>query len=179
MKFLINKNSLFILFSFVLISMAWRPFLFGFYSDDYNIILEPISNVYSSQELISYLFNIYGNRPLSAINAFILITFLGDSAFSWHLFSVLFSFIIAFLILTICRIFNKNDLNIKLAIYASLWIMLPTSFGFLSWPTCFITLLPAVFWYLLSFYFLIRNNQTSFNDLVLSLFFYILCIFTY
>ena len=179
MKPLIDKNSFLILLSLVVISMAWRPYLFGFYSDDYNIILEPISNAYSSHELINYLFNLYGNRPLSAINAYILITFLGDSAYSWHLFSVLFSFIISFLILIICKIFNNNNLNIKLAIYASLWIILPTSFGFLSWPTCFITLLPAVFWYLMSFYFLIRNQKIGFNDLVLSLFFYTLCIFTY
>ena len=91
MKPLIDKNSFLILLSLVVISMAWRPYLFGFYSDDYNIILEPISNAYSSHELINYLFNLYGNRPLSAINAYILITFLGDSAYSWHQFSVLFS----------------------------------------------------------------------------------------
>ena len=75
MKPLIDKNSFLILLSLVVISMAWRPYLFGFYSDDYNIILEPISNAYSSHELISYLFNLYGNRPLSAVNAYVLITF--------------------------------------------------------------------------------------------------------
>ena len=34
MKPLIDKNSLLVLLSLVVISMAWRPYLFGFYSDD-------------------------------------------------------------------------------------------------------------------------------------------------
>ena len=175
----VDKKSFLILFTLVVISMAWRPYLFGFYSDDYNIILEPISKGYSSHELIGYLFNLYGNRPLSGVNAYILISILGDSSFAWHFFAVIFSFLIAFVILKICMVFNNKELNSKLAIYSSLWILLPTNFGFLSWPTSFISLLPVILWYLLSFYFLIRNDKTASKDIILSLFFYMLCIFTY
>lgn len=179
MKPSVDKKSLLILVSLVVISMVWRPYFFGFYSDDYNIIIQTVNKGYSSHELVEYLFNLYGNRPLSAINAYALISILGDSAILWHSFSVIFSFLIAFVILKICRIFNQQELNSNLAIYSSLWILLPTNFGFLSWPTCFISLLPTILWYLMSFYFLIRSEKTVSKDVKLSLFFYMLCIFTY
>jgi len=178
MKPLIDKNSFLILLSLVVISMAWRPFFLGFYSDDYNLIIEVVNKGYTRYELFESLLYKFANRPLYGVNAFLLIPILGDSAIAWHSFSVVFSFLIAFVLLKICRIFNKSKLDSKLVIYSSLWILLPINFGFLSWPTCIMGL-PVVLWYLLSFYYLIRNNKIVIKDVVLSLFFYMLCIFTY
>jgi hypothetical protein len=173
-----ERKSTLVLLVIVILSMAWRPFLFGFYSDDYNIILEPVSSGYSAHELYEHLFVLFGNRPLSGVNAYILINVFGDSAFGWHSFAVIISFLIAFLIIKICRIFNNNEINTKLAIYASLWVLFPTNFGFLSWPVYFVHL-PVVLWYLISFYFLIRNKEIISKDISRSLFFYALCIFTH
>lgn len=138
-------------------SFAWRPFVLGFYSDDYELILRPLSAGLTSEQLLHFYEHIFDTRPLSALLAYGFTLACGSDSFSWHAAAALNCLAVGVLIWLVLRDLNLLGQPLSetwIACIASVWFVLPTNFGFVSWPNH----VPQSFvmnLFLLSFFFLI------------------------
>jgi hypothetical protein len=176
-----NRDVAWILTGVWLAAFAWRPFLLGFYSEDYFLFLKPLSEGIAPAPFFIYITNTFAHRPLSGLVAFFCAQVYGNHAFLWHCFAALTCLIIGGLLWLVLKQLNQLNDPLKdsqLAWLTALWWLLPTSYGFVSWPTHMVQL-PVVPLFLLSFYFLIKDRSLSLKSFSLALFFYLLCLFTH
>ena len=153
-----------------LTAFSWRPFFLGFYSDDYMIILEPISEGRSAQQLYEFYTRLYANRPLSGLFMVGLVELCGNSPFAWQVVASLLCLLTGLLVWMVATRLNLIGTPMgeeRIAWLSSLWFILPTSLGFSSWPT-YVAHLPAAIFFLACFHLLLpRAGQASPYDIPL------------
>ncbi len=160
---------------------AWRPFLLGFYSDDYLLILQPVSGDLSPSQLLDFQMRAFSNRPVSGLVAFVYVLLLQDHAFLWHAVSAVISLITGGLLWLILERLNRieNPLDHRqLAWLVAVWWLLPTSFGFMSWPI-FLVHLPVMVFFLLSFLLLVTDPRLAWPSATAALLCYCLSLATH
>ncbi len=176
-----SKKTVWTLLGMWLLAYAWRPFLFGFYSDDYVLILQPVAQGMPASELFDFQMRNFANRPISGLVAFAYVRLLGDSAFLWHAASAVTCLLTGGLLWLILERLNRIENPVdeeRLVWLTASWWLLPTSFGFVSWPA-YVIHLPVVPLFLISFLILIRSPRLSWLPAASALFFYCLCLVTH
>lgn len=157
---------------------AWRPWLFGFYSDDYILFLSPNVPFDLLSEQIVYYWDVYQSRPLSGLFALLLYNICKDSVWLWQC-------VLALQVLAMVLLFSKILLRINClggcvsnrvcSLLPCVWLALPITFGFTAWITMACHNF-AILFYLLSFVFAMSDSRQS---PALALGFYLLSCFTH
>ena len=162
-------------------AFAWRPFFLGFYSDDYVGILLRQAQGQSAQQLFDYYSSNFATRPITGLFAYGLTRVCGDDPFLWHSIAAVVSLAFGCLIWLVLAELNRIEDPLEerhITWISCLWLVLPTSFGFLSWPMYF-THFPALFFFLCSFYLLIRTTDFPASRALFAFITYCLCLLTY
>lgn len=118
---------------------SFRPFILGFYSDDWSILLLPSRDERGIPlARFSYFIGLYANRPLTGIFTYLLSLFCNDSPFLWHtvitFINLATTFSIRLFIRRFLELIDSNSLFIA-DILAVFWLALPWTMGFTLWPT--------------------------------------------
>ena len=122
-----------------LLLYIFRPFVLGFYSDDWFVLLLPLRDgtVFSPARL-NYLIELYSNRPLTGLFTYILSLFCNGSEFLWHTAIMFVNLATTFFIRLFIRrflILINSNLLIIAEIVACFWLAFPWTLGFTAWPT--------------------------------------------
>ncbi len=121
-----------------------RPFILGFYHDDWPVIVEVSSHGGAfSWERLSSEMSIFGNRVLLGLLHFLISSTCGKSPIAWHIAIILINLFVAFSIWNFSKSLLKfldtdssNNTNFLLAdISAAFWLMSPWHLGASIWPT--------------------------------------------
>ena len=153
------------------VTYAWRPFLLGFYSDDYALILQPVALDLSAKQLLDFYSRMYANRPISGLLAYHYLQLFADSAVLWHLAGAATCLLTGALLWLVLERLNRIGQPLdgdRLTWLTAIWWLLPTSFGFVSWPT-YVIHFPVVPLFLLSFFLLISNPRLPWPATALAL----------
>lgn len=120
----------------------WRPLYFGFYSDDYTVLFEPLK-FHPASEWLDYYTNLYSNRILAGVFSYVLLGAFKVNPFLWQLYGatvVLAESLLFFKALQTLNALQTARLDRKIiALIACLWIINPFSFGFTAWPAHMVT----------------------------------------
>lgn len=145
------RASSFHLYGFIILCWAlcyiWRPLYLGFYSDDYNVLIEP-QKFRPASEWLDFYANLYSNRILSGVFSYVLLSAFKTNPFLWQVFGatvVLAECLLFFKALQILNALQTVGLDRKiLALISCIWIVNPFSFGFTAWPTYMVSSLCVV-----------------------------------
>jgi len=124
---------------------AARPFLVGFFHDDWSIFVEP--NLFSPQELLDYSIKSYSDRPILGLIFYIIASLWNGSPEIITLLSSAFVALSAiFLYVFLSRIVRLSSRsNSAPALITAAWIAIPWGFGYSLWPTGAMTLAGMIF----------------------------------
>lgn len=163
-----------------IISFIWRPFLLGFYSDDYAIFLEPLFNDIPLDALIIHLKNLFLNRPFTFLLSIFWTTICRSNPALWHISASILSLLIGLCIRNLLTYLNNNNkilTEYEIVLLSALWFVLPFTLGFTAWPTYLFATSCALFFAGFLYYFLKSNGSLN-KNLFISLFLYFLSIST-
>lgn len=179
-KFRERQKEIMLLMAVWALVYLWRlPFL-GFYSDDYTLIFKAV-NLDNFEQRSSYLMEIFANRPLCGLMGIFWTSLYGDNALLWHLHLSFLSLMNALIIYGITHKLNNLACFIdekKEFYFAAIWLALPITLGFTIWPTMAFAS-PSLTFFLFAFYFIFKGPKLPFKNIVFSISFYALSIFTY
>lgn len=116
---------------------AWRPFLLGFYHDDWHVLALTDGSAPFSWERLSPLAALYANRPAVIPIHFTLSSLCGQSAPAWHIAGALLLLVALlalqrFLRRLTCLWGPSSTWAADLA--AAVWLLYPWSHGYRLWP---------------------------------------------
>lgn len=118
-----------------LISVSWRPFLFGFYHDDWSTINLPIDSTPLIQLLSDDI-----TRPIYVLIIYALRLIFGPNAFVWQAFDAIINLVcslsIYMLFVSVMKSPSANDFSVRIGGggAAILWLLFPWAFGYSAWP---------------------------------------------
>jgi hypothetical protein len=123
-----------------LLAFATRPFLLGFYDDDWAVILIPTQHTAAfSWERFTFYMELYANRPLTGALSFILSSLCSSSAVLWHSAAAVMALAAALALRTFFRSLLRlcgRDHDWAADAGAALWLLFPWTLGTISRPTC-------------------------------------------
>jgi hypothetical protein len=137
----------------------YRPFVLGFYSDDWGLLLEATHHGGPfSLERFDFTWQTFA-RPLMNIQIWLASSILDGSAVAWH-------FLLLILVAITCLLLRKLILALgarpAVATLAStLWLLFPWALGYRVWPVCTAILFSATFFLAGSLALLKRRLWTS------------------
>ncbi|MFT6069697.1 MAG: hypothetical protein ACJAT2_001522 [Bacteriovoracaceae bacterium] len=173
------EKEIYIIFFVWLLFYIWRPFVFGFYSDDYDLV-SSAANL-SFFEKFEFYLKSFSTRPMSIVFASVFSIFFKNNHVLWQWGLALFSLLTAFLLNKVLHkiaLIKGETKDLLPAMITCLWLVLPSNFGFNAWPT-FLFHLPALTFFLLSFYTLIKDTEVSLKNILVSVTFFTVSVFTY
>ncbi len=153
-KLYVHNQENLIKFSWLIPILFWailyiyRPFLLGFYHDDWHILVymplkfyaENYPETYPSFPDLGFYFfiNFYSNRPLTGITCWLLSLICHDSPFKWHCAVIITNMATAWSIRLLVRKFLTlihEDKAYLGDIAATFWLVFPWSMAINTWPT--------------------------------------------
>jgi len=125
---------------------AWRPFVLGFYHDDW--VMLSLRGASFDEVFIEGM-----ARPLLVILSYLILRIMPPTAIFWHALGATISLLIAFSVYYACKILiskifpkvEKPSNSFASLIGTLLWLTVPWALGFNAWPVMFIAQLSAAF----------------------------------
>jgi len=123
-----------------LLAFTIRPFMLGFYDDDWAVILIPTQKTAAfSWERLAFYMELYANRPLSGAISFVVSSLCSNSAVLWHSAAAVMALLAALALRTFFRsLLRLCGCHHRWAadVGAALWLVFPWTLGTISRPTC-------------------------------------------
>lgn len=160
--------------------VAWRPFFFGFYHDDWSSVALPLDRYGSPAELLA------GDptRPLYVLILYAMRMGLADNHFAWQaILAALQLFCALGMSVAVSNIhggltqFTNADVRWTGVAAGVLWLVFPWSLGYSAWPV----MLPPLLGMLLAIGAIIFATMEGarFHDLAISVFLFVVSWFIY
>ncbi len=128
------------LFPFVLwlVFFSWRPWVVGFYYDDWGVITEGIeAGAPFSWERFAWFLNLTVDRPMAGVTHFLITSTIGASTLLWHilisLIFLLFLWIYHRFLKELFRLLALPEDSLAITLTTALWACLPWIFGWSLW----------------------------------------------
>jgi hypothetical protein len=130
-----NSLPIAIIFAIWIAFISWRPWVLGFYHDDWSLLT--VTSAYGH----GLLEGVY-TRPLNFALGYLGVLLFGENTFTWHAYGVLLVLATTVGIYGACNAITKQifDGNVarKASVIASLgWMLYPWSLGYTAWPVMF------------------------------------------
>jgi hypothetical protein len=120
----------------------WRPFVLGFYSDDWSSLVE--SAHYGGPFSLGR-FEYFGGRlwrPVLIVPLWFFTSLLDGSTVAWHFLMIALVAVSCFMVFRMLLALGAARTPATLA--SGLWLALPWSLGYTAWPMCFGILLALI-----------------------------------
>lgn len=139
------RPGLWMLPAFLFIGLyTWRPFVLGFYSDDWSNLVESAHHgaPFSLQRLLRFTEVVPYARPLQMIEQYVASSLFGSSAWAWHLSLIVLVAVSCWMLRRFLVALGADDRVATVA--CALWLVFPWSLGYRAWPIALPILLSVI-----------------------------------